>query len=559
MKFHATLSHFAIAFVLLSLAITGCSKHEPQPETLPTQEQKAISVQKENAVEETPVDGDWLVERLSAEMPHLNPLTSTDKYSRIVYMWIFEALITYDNTTLEPKPKIAESWDISEDHLTYTFHLRKDVKFTDGVPLTAHDVKFTYDKMMDPATDCAHYRHMYQDVESVEALDDYTIQFKSNGPYFRHLIVFGLLRILPEHIYGKGDINNHPNNREPIGSGPYIFESWETGRQVTLVRNENYWGKKPRILKRVFKIIADDNAAFQVFESGEIDAIDDIPKEAWTTRMTKPSFTAKFNKYAFYQPQYTYIGWNSEKPQFKDKRVRIALTQLLDRELILETIWQGLGKTITGPQFIDSPEYNTEVKAWPFDPKQAKALLDESGWIDSDGDGIRDKDGVSFEFEIIYGSGRPHTEQLLTYYQEELKRASIKIILHPLEWATFLESATKGDFEAYTAGWILPLYPDPFSTWHSSQTMEGGYNRVWFENSEVDKLIEDARIEFDRDKRIKLYHRLHEILHDEQPYTFLFCSNELYALDKRFHGINVYPYGLDSEEWWVPSGLQKYK
>lgn len=519
----------------------------PKPETPPP------------APGEQPVDGDWLVTRLSAEMPHLNPLTHTDAYAYYVYLWIYDTLIEYDNETIEPIPAVAESWDISPDHLIYTFHLRKDVKFTDGVPLTAKDVKFTFDKMMDPATDCAHVRNMYQDVDHVEIPDDYTVRFVCKKPYFRNLIVFGLLRIMPEHIFSTGDFNNHPNNRKPIGSGPYVFDSWETGRQVVLVRNENYWGKKPPILRRVYKIITDDNAAFQVLESGDIDAMEDIPREAFVTRMAKPEFEAKFNKFKFYSPRYTYIGWNSEKPWFKDKRVRQAMTMLLDRQTMVDKILNGLARVVSNEQFIDSPEYNHNLAPWPFDPVAAKALLDEAGWKDSNGDGTRDKDGVPFKFELLYAVGRAETERILTVYQEELVRAGIQMVLRPLEWAAFLENATKGKFDAYTAGWTLPLYPDPYSTWHSSQTAEGGYNRVGFRNAEADKLIEDARVEFDRDKRIKLYHRLAEILHDEQPYTFLHCPAELLAVDKRFHGIKIYPYGPDSREWWVPANLQKYK
>jgi len=538
----------------------GCTK--PQESTAPTPNAApAPDAPQDAAPEEAPpgADGDWVVSRLSAEMPHLNPLTSTDYYSRQVYGWVFEPLIDYNNETLEPESHLAESWTISEDHLTYTFHLRKDVKFSDGVPLTARDAKFTYDTVMDPETDCAHVRHMYQDVEKMEIPDDYTIRFVCTKPYFRHLIVLGLMRVIPKHIYSEGDFNNHANNRHPIGSGPYVFESWETGRQVMLTRNEAYWDEKPHILKRVYKIISDDNAAFQVLEAGDIDTMEDVPREAWVTRMTKPSFQEKFNKFMYYSPRYTYIGWNAKRPWFPDPRVRRALTMLIDRELIRESIYHNTVKTITGPQFVDSPEYHNGVAPWPFDPDAAKALLDEAGWKDADGDGVRDQDGVAFRFEMLYNTGRPATEQLMTVFQEELKYAGVNMVLHPLEWATFLESMTKGDFDAYSAGWVLPLYPDPYSTWHSSQTQEGGYNRVWFENAEADRLIEDARVEFDRDQRIKLYHRLHEILHDEQPYTFLHCPAELVAVDKRFHGIKVYPYGLDPEEWWVPKELHKYQ
>jgi peptide/nickel transport system substrate-binding protein len=505
-----------------------------------------------------PVDGDWLMTHLAFEPGHLNPLTSSEVPASTVNAFIFESLIEWDNETLAKKPRLAERWEVLPDHLSYTFYLHKDIPFSDGTPLTANDVKFTFDKVMDPTTDAPHFRNYFQDIKSCEVLDDHTVRFTCSKPYFRHLTMLGGLEILPQHIYGQGDFNRHPNNRKPVGSGPYAFERWETGLQITLTRNERYWKEKPRILKRVFKIITDRNAAFEVLQRQELDYVNLTP-EQWVLKASKPEFEAKFNKYKYYGASYSYVGWNLRRPQFQDKMVRRALTMLLDRTTILETLYYGLGKQVTSEFFVESPEYDATIEPWPYDPAQAKQLLDAAGWVDSDQDGIRDKGGVPFRFEMLIRASSWEDNEMATVYQENLKGAGIRITIRPLEWATFLERVDTRNFDAVRLGWSgPPIEGDPYQVWHSSQA-EKGSNFVGFKNVEADRIMDQARLEFDEPKRVALYHRFDAILHEEQPYTFLFCIQELEALDKRFQNVKVYKFGLDSREWYVPANQQRYR
>ena len=507
-----------------------------------------------------PVDGDWLVMHLPGEPGSLNPLTTSEVPASMVLASIFESLLESDNETQAVKARVAESWEASPDHLTYTFKLFKNACFSDGTPLTAQDVKFTFDKLMEPATAAPHLRNYFQDIASCEAVDDYTVRYTCKKPYFKHLRMIGSLEILPKHIYSQGEFNQHPNNRSPIGSGPYVFESWNTGTDIVLARNEKYWSAKPHILKRVFKFITNANAACQVLERQEMDYMSfHISPELWVTRASTPEFQAKFNEYKYYSAFYTYIVWNNRKPQFQDKMVRRALTMLLDRKLILETIYYGLGKQTVSDFFVESPEYDKTIEPWPFDPAQAKQLLDAAGWKDTDGDGVRDKDGVPFRFEIIIRSGSSEDEQVATVFQEELKRAGIAMTIRTLEWATLLERVDTRDFDAVRLGWAAPpVEEDPYQIWHSSQADKGS-NYIGFKNEEADHIMEAARLEFDPDKRAEMYHRFDAILHEEQPYTFMFCISELEALDKRFAGVKVYKFGLDSREWWVPADRQRYR
>ncbi len=547
---------YAIAILLsgaLGAILAGCGEPVAPPES------PAAATAAGGSAPGDPVDGDWIVYRLPYEMATLNPLLSSHgALAKNLTDLIYEGLLKRDNTTWEMRPNLAESCEESEDHLAYTFRLRQNVQFSDGTPFTAEDVKFTFDILNNPAVDSLPLRNYFSNVDRCEILDPNTVRFICKEPYFKTRIAIGEdLKILPKHIFSQGDFNKHPNNRKPIGTGPYVLQTWDTNQQVILLRNENYWGQKPHIVKRLYKIIVDDAAAMQELQRQQLDIMALTPDQ-WVKQASTPEFERKFNKLTYYTPSHGYIGWNMRKPQFSDKRVRQAMTMLLDRNLILETILQGFGKIVTNDFFVDSVEYNRDIKPWPFDPRRAKQQLDEAGWIDSDGDGVREKDGVKFEFDMLVPSGSPETEALITVFKEQTDKAGIRMNIRLQEWATFVETVQNRKFDAMIMGWQLDPEQDPYQIWHSSQA-EKGSNYPGLNDPEVDRLMEEARREFDLEKRAVLYHRMSEIISDEQPYTFLFCPMLKVVIDKRFQNVNVYRLGLDAREWWVPLNLQRYK
>ena len=505
-----------------------------------------------------PVEGDWLIYNLGAEPGTLNPITATDAYESIVNSGkIYETLVKRDNKTLEIIPLLAESWEVSEDKLTFTFHLRRGVKWHDGYPFTAHDVVFSYEKIMDPEVDAPHLRAYYKDIKSIEAIDDYTVRCSYSKPYFLALEFCGGIPIVPKHVFEKGDFNTNPAGRAPVGTGPYRFVKWNTGEEIILDRNEDYWGKKPYIKGIVFKIISDPTVALQVLKREEIDLTGLTPIQ-WARQTSSQRFKKNFRKLSYFTPNYSYIGWNTRRPFFSDKRVRRAMTHLVNRELILEKILYNLGEIVTNPFYIYSPEYDHSIKPYPYDPVEAKKLLDEAGWVDHDGDGIRDKDGVKFEFEFLIPSGSITAEQIATILEEELKRVGIRMRIRRLEWAVFVKHLEERRFDAVTLAWSMGVESDPYQVWHSSQA-ERGSNFVGFKNDEADRIMEQARKEFDKAKRVRLFRKLAKIIHEEQPYTFLFCRKSTVALHKRFRGVKVYPLGIDPLEWYVPLPFQKYR
>ena len=564
--------HSILSISLPLLILAGCGSPPPPLESKVGSDDALEAIAKDSTInpvtELVPIEqrdmGDHLIISLDAEPGVLNSiLDSGDATTNYICYFIHETLLDIDRDTMGMKDRLAYEWNISDDHLTYTFKLHENAKFSDGHPLTAEDVVFSYELIMNPENETAALRSYLQDIKSVEAINDHTVKFTMNKVYFRHIISLGTeIKILPKHIYGDKPLNQHPANRAPVGSGPYIFETWDTGQQIVLARNENYWGAKQPIKKRIWKIINDPNAAFQALQRGDTDYLRVRPDD-WRRQGSTPEFKERFNRFTPESPipgyvaRLNYIGWNMRKPQFADKRVRQALCMLFDRQLVIDEIWGGLGTLVTSDIFYKADEYNNSVKPWPFDPEAAAKLLDEAGWKDTDQDGIRDKNGQKFQFELSFASGVQEYERLGTVYQEELKRAGINVVLGPLEWATFQERVQDRSFDACMLAWLSDVGHDSYQIFHSSQS-EKGSNYPGLESDEIDRLLEEARLEFDDQKRAEIYHRYHEVIHDEQPYIFLYMRPGLIAVDKRFHGINNKKGGMTPLDWWVPKEDQKY-
>ena len=539
------MNRFIAGFCLICLCMGGS--------VLPAQSADAPNVSTER-----PQDGDWLIMHLGADPPTLNLITATDASASEINDYIYDPLIRRDPRTLEWVPALAESWEIAADHLTYTFHLRKDVHWQDGHPFTAKDVLFTFDRIQDPKVDSAHLRNYYQDIEKLVAPDDYTLRFTYKVPYFKALEFCGGMQVMPAHLYKEGeDFNQDPIGRAPMGTGPYKFLKWDTGKEIVLIRNEEYWGEKPHLKRIVFRIITDPTATLQVLKQGGLDFAGLRPIQ-WVKQTRSRRFEENFRKLKYYQPSYSYIGWNLRKPLFSDRRVRKAMTLLVDRETILKKILFGLGTVVSGTFYINSPEYDRSIAPYPYDPQAAVELLRAAGWDHRNAEGILEKDGTPFVFEFIIASGSKFAEQIATILQENLKQAGIRMDIRKLEWAVFIQKIEEHDFDACTLAWSLGWDTDPYQLWHSSMAEGKGSNFVGFQNKEADDIMVAARREFDTQKRRALYHRFDAILHEEQPYTFLFTMESLLAVSRRFHDVNVYPMGVYTREWWVPAALQRY-
>lgn len=515
--------------------------------------------------EEYPGDeGDWRIWGFHVEPKTLSPLSvERDIYTVwITQHSIFESLLVYDFETVELKPHLAESYSVSDDGLEITFTLRDDIYFSDGVKVTVDDVIFTYESIINPAVDAADLAQAFKDVKEAVKVSDRVVKFVMKQVYFKSLenVSFWDVGVLPKHVYEFDDpmeLNNRVS--DPVGSGPYVFDRWDVGNEIVLRRNENYWGGKPKIERIVYRFIINDAARLQALRSGEIDMVRPLP-EQYGDLMEEEGFSDEFNCLAYWNPPvpFYYIAWNMDTEFFGDRRVRLAMTHLVDRGEIVSSLLKGNGEIVTGPFYIHGKAYDKSIEPWPYDLERAGELLDEAGWVDSDGDGIRDKDGVRFTFEFTIPSGSSYYRRLGQLVKDSAAKVGIDVIVDPIEWSILMGKINDREFEAVSLGWGGDILQDPYQLWHSSQIGNRGANYAGFRDGEADALIEEARRTLDEDERVVLYHKLNRILHREQPYTFVYTRPTFRIVDKRFKNVEVYPLGLNYFEWFVPINEQRY-
>ncbi len=495
-----------------------------------------------------------LVRALPSDPQTLNPITATDAYQGIVNQFVTESLLERKFANMDLQPVLATRWEVAADHQHYTFFLRHDVRWHDGHPFTAADVVYSFDRINDPEVGAANLSSYFQKsgIVHAEALDDYTVRFDMDRPYVFALEVIGSMPLVPKHIFDNGTpFRANPAARVPIGTGPMKFESWVTGRSITLTRNDQYWGKPMQFAGIRFLIIPETRVAFQAMKKGQLDFSGMQPIQ-WERQTSGAAFTARFEKsrYLPYSNGYSYIGWNLRHPILRERRVRQALSMLIPRQKMLDAIMLGQAEIVTGPFYPKGPQQDPHIAPCPFDPTFAAQLLDSSGWIDHDGDGVRDKDGVSFHLTMLYPGPSRMADALMNILREEFHKVGIVLEARRMEWTVFVKTMEDRKFDAYIGGWTGDYESDPYQIWHSSQ-IEKGSNYVGFSNVEADHIMESAREEFDPDKRAKLYQRMHRILHDEQPYAFLFMPYSLSAVHHRLTNVAIYPAGHDIREWGI--------
>ena len=507
---------------------------------------------------DAPAYGDIIIQGSIGDASNLIAMLASDSASHEIASLCYNGLVKYDKD-LKLVGDLAESWDVSDDKLTITFHLRKGVKWQDGVEFTAEDVMFGYQTIIDPNTPTA-YAGDFQEVEKAEVVDRYTFRVKYKKPFAPGLASWNYLIVLPAHILKGKDITRSELVRNPMGTGPYKLKEWKTGEKIVLVSNHDYFEGRPYIDGVIYRIIPDLATMFLELKAGNIDYMGLTPTQ-YLRQTDTPKFKKNFRKYKYLSFSYTYLGYNLLNPKFQDRRVRQAISYAIDKEEIIEGVLLGLGEVATGPYKPGTWQYNPDVKRYPYNPEKAKELLREAGWIDTNGDGIIEKDGKPFEFTVITNQGNDQRKKVAEIIQRRLSEVGIKMKIRILEWATFInEYIDKKKFEATILGWTIGQDPDLFDVWHSSKTHFKELNFISYKNKEVDRLIMEGRHTFDLEKRKRAYFRIQEILAEDQPYTFLYVPYSLPVIHKRFRGIKPAAAGISYNfiKWYVPKPEQKY-
>ena len=515
----------------------------------------------------------------------LCPYASTSASATAIERFMFQKLIDWDyekgdfvGMLAVDKPKIAEYGN----GLKLDYEIRPEAMWDNGTPVTAYDVEFSFKAALNPKTNCEQIRP-YLDFLADVIIDTSNPKKFSVISNQKYILVeeYSGFWVLPEYIYDKEKImrnftiadfrdkkkqeslkgdrnilrfadefNSQKYSREKgfvVGSGPYEFEEWVTGSKLTLKKKKDWWGRKTNddflknygIVETIkFKIINDWKTATTAVKGKELDVARGIEYKIFNDLQNDPKFNENYFAYTPTSPQYLYIGLNMTNAKLKDLKVREALAHAVDKEQIISTLLFGLGKPIESMVQPDKKYYNENLKKFNYDLSLASKLLDEAGWKDSDGDGIRDKmvngKKVQLELNFKYNAGNDTRKNIGLIYKENLKKIGVELNIVAKEWTVFLEDIKKHDFEVYCGAWVGdPNVEDPKQIWHT-ESSAGGSNYVSYGDAVSDKMIDDIRSELNETKRNALYLAFQEKVHNEIPYIFLFAPLERIAIAKKF-------------------------
>ncbi len=539
----------AILAAVLLVSVTGCGK-KPEENDDPV-----------------PVQGGHLTYGVSQEPVVLNPLLSTDEASAFVMGHIFAGLMR-PNEELEMEGYLAQSWEFSDDGLTWTFHLHEDLKWHDGQPFTAADVVFTYETVMDREYTGPHQGD-YLDVDRIENDGDHTVRFHLKRPFAPLITRLGL-GIIPRHLFEDGavidgqivgtavkDLWDNRFNYEPVGMGPFRWGAWERGQTLTLSASPDFFLDGPWIQGLTFRFLDEDGLADEM-ESGGIDYAARIDLDRLA------GLESRLTGYVFhrvYGNSYQYVGLDHDHPILGDVKVRRALMYATDRKAIIEDICAGDALAIHSHQIPSSWASTDDLLEYDHDPDRAIALLLEAGYTDIGSDGIRQKpSGERLALTMLSTMESQEAEAVVMALRAQWREVGIDLAPEFHEWNVLLEEyVERGRFEAYLLGWRLGLDPDAYSFFHSSQAAAGedgyvlGFNDVGFKNDRADWLLEEGRRTTDPGERKVIYEELQQIINEQLPYLFLYQRAGVTAVKSDLKGVVMSPLGpVFPERWYWP-------
>jgi len=475
---------------------------------------------------------------LSGEPNYLNYVPYSSAYEAQAIAPIYAPLFETDlNDTNRLIPALATNIIAHADRLSFTVNMRQDAVWEDGEAVTAHDIEFTWRKILDPASGAQNKISDIGEIESITVHDDWNFTARWKKPNVNALLTLASFVPIPAHIWQGRSMLDPELNRKPVGNGPWRFESWKTGSQITYLANPRWWGeRKPFFTRIVFRIIPEEGSALAALKKGMIDLIDALRAITWLDFVDSDK-TERFGKLRNISTSYGLIAWRAEgNPFFGDARVRRAMTLCLDRESMLRNIYRGIGAVQSGPFYQSSWAEDTNIRPLPYDPKQAAGLLDDAGWALDRGSGLRVKDGIPFAFEFLVPQSSENGRTVAVILQGELRRIGIDMQIRSLEWSVFNKRLNAREFTSAIFSWNNSVDCDVYDLWHSSM-QEDGLNHVAYVNPELDSLLEEARVTFDMPSRIRIAHRIHRIIAEDQPYTFLIANENLSLYDLRLLGV----------------------
>lgn len=537
-----------VSFSVVLISACGSSEHE---------DKQASSPNYNTAY--PPSSGGTMIDAMTGEPSGLIAMIAGESAASAIAGNIFNSLLKYDKN-LDLSGELAQSWDVSDDQRTITFHLKPNLKWADNQPLTSADVMFTWLKVTDENTRTP-YGADFKLVSKAETPDAQTFKVSYAVPYAPALDTWAGLHILPKHLLKDQDINNSAFARQPVGSHYYKLTEWKNGQYIKLSRNLNASQGQAKIDHLLSRIIPDKAAQFLELSADNIDSMALNPIQYARIFPSKADLSKNIALYKELGNSYSYMGFNLKRKPFDDVRVRQAINYAIDKQEIIDGVLLGLGEPVASPYKPGTRWSNPSLKPYPYNPNKARALLREAGFADTDGDGILDKDGKPFSFEILTNQNKER-EMTAVLIQRRLKEVGIEVNIRVLEWASFLGRFIKPkQFDAVVLGWSLSLDPDQYGIWHSSQQAPGQFNFISYNNPQADKLLEAGRLELNPEKRMQIYHAFSKILLEDSPVIYLSAGYGLSAIHKRVKGIsNPAPaagIGHNTYEWYIPKAYYR--
>ncbi len=541
----------AAALLLLAPIAAGAPK-----KVHPNEVRSESSWARDAADESQAKPGGSVVLLLLGEPDALNPYLSTsadvDDILRLVYPTLMREDVDYAKGPPRFDPYLAESWEFSADRRTLTFHLRKDMTWSDGVPVTAEDVRFSWRTAKDK--DVAWVNNSIKDfIDDVKVVDPKTVALHYTETYPYQVMDANDGYIVPEHVFSKipyADWKNHASWTAEAGvaGGPYRVAGYVPQETVTLEANPKYYrAGYPRIPKVTFRIIKNQQAQLDALLSGGVDALQSIrPGDA-----KRILDDGRFRLFNFMSRNYSYIGWNCARPPFDDAEVRRAMTLAIDREDLVESLYLGYAEVSSSSIISSMWAHDETLNPWPCDPDEAQKVLVARGWRKA-GDGVFAKDGRRLSFTMKTNAENQLRVRAATRVQANLKEAGVEAKIEQVEFNLLAEQLRKHDFDAYAGAWSVATKVDEKPTFHSASRGYDGFNWVNYANPRVDEIIDKARVMSDFAAAKPLWVEFQRILHQDQPYTFVSEPRNLNAYVKGLRNVLSAATGayFNLEEWW---------
>ncbi len=455
---------------------------------------------------------------------NLDPRLGTDVSSARVHELIFDPLVTTDQKA-EIVPHLAWKWESVEGKV-YTFFLRPGVEFHSGKKLTADDVKYTFESLLDEKFFSPKKEH-FRIIKAIDAVDDHTVRFTLREPFSSFLINEAGIGIIPQ---GSGE----ECHLRPIGSGLFKFLYYKDDEEVGFAAFDNYWGGSPKVDRIIYKIIPDSTTRVLELRKGSIDlVINAIPEEIIQSIEREPHLKVLKKQGCIY----SYIGLNMRDPILANHKVRWAIGYAIDREGIIRNLLHNLATPASGILAPSNWAYEGEVTTFSYNPARAKELLDEAGYPDPDGDGPQGRFHLVFKTPTLKWA-----RDISTVINENLKQVGIDLEIRSYEWQTFYNDIIKGNFQLYPLRWIGATDPDIYRyCFHSQSLPPKGANRGGYHNQTIDRLIDQARTTTNREELKELYSQIQKIIANDAPYISLWYNTNVAVMKKEIQGLTLYP------------------